>query len=170
MFCGWNKILSNVYSCSFRALSKYERRSVHVFELRQYRDLSRHIEEPQNDNLKAEGPKTLFHIRSNLLCVLCRGVFSFLFALRCIFHCVRTCVVWEWHCLLVMATVTKGGRILRTFNNSFKTEVPLFNTKGQKYNLIEDHQPTVNVALYPTKLTFIKNYFCCSFLNYFSLH
>ncbi len=77
-----------------------KRRSVHVFELRQYSDLSPHIKEPQNciyclnffknDSLKAEGPETLFHTRSNLLC---RCFVSFLFALRCIFHCVRTRVV-----------------------------------------------------------------------------
>ncbi len=80
-----------------------KRRSVHVFELRQCSDLSRHIKEPQNciycfnffknDSLKAEGPETLFHIRSNLLCLLCQCVVSSLFALRCIFHCVRTCSV-----------------------------------------------------------------------------
>ncbi len=46
-------------------------------------------------NLKAEGPETLFHIRSNLLCLLCQCVVSFLFDLRCIFHCVRTRVVCE---------------------------------------------------------------------------
>ncbi len=98
-----------------------KRRLVHVFELRQYSDLSRHIEEPQNGiyclnffKNEAEGPETLFHIRSNLLCLLCRCVVSFLFALRYMFYCVRTwCVVWEWHCLSVMATVTKGGRVLR---------------------------------------------------------
>ncbi len=56
--------------------------------------------------LKAEGPETLFHTRSNLLCLLCQCVVSFLFALRCIFHCVRTCVV---HCMSGIATVTKGG-------------------------------------------------------------
>ncbi len=112
-----------------------KRQSVHVFELRQYSDLS-HIKEPNNGillfefllkwlNLKAEGPETLFHIRSNLLCLLCRCFVSFLFALRCIFHCVRTWfVVWEQHCLSVMATVTKGGRVLRTDNwnqSLFKT-------------------------------------------------
>ncbi len=80
-----------------------KRCSVHVFELRQYSDLSRHIKEPQNciycfnffknDSLKAEGPETLFHTRSNLLCLLCQCVVSFLFALRRIFHCVRTCVL-----------------------------------------------------------------------------
>ncbi len=69
-----------------------KRRSVHVFELRQYSDLSRHIIEPQNGiyclnffknyNLKAESPDSLFHTRSNLLCLVCRHVFSFLFALR----------------------------------------------------------------------------------------
>ncbi len=93
-----------------------KRRSVHVFELRQYSDLSRHIKEQQkfiyclnffkNDSLKAEGPETLFHTRSNLLCLLCQCVVSFLFALRCIFHCVRTCVV---HCMSGIATVTKVG-------------------------------------------------------------
>ncbi len=105
-----------------------KRRLVHVFELRQYSDLSWHIKEPQNciyclnffknDSLKAEGPETLFHTRSNLLGLLCRCVVSFLFALRCIFHCVRTCVVRERHCLSVMATVTKEGGSLRTVDYS----------------------------------------------------
>ncbi len=68
-----------------------KRRSVHVFELRQYSDLSRHIKESQNvfyclnffknDSLKAESPETLSHTRSNLLCLLCRCFVSFLFAL-----------------------------------------------------------------------------------------
>ncbi len=107
-----------------------KRRSVHVFELRQCSDLSRHINEPQNciycfnffknDSLKAEGPETLFHIRSNLLCLLCQCVVSSLFALRCIFHCVRTCSV-RAHCMSGIATVTKGGRVLRTVKFSYFT-------------------------------------------------
>ncbi len=64
-------------------------------------------------NQEAEGPETLFHIRSNLLC---QCVFSFLFALQCIFHCMRTCVAWERHCLSGMATVTKAGLVLQTIN------------------------------------------------------
>ncbi len=43
VFRGWNETLSDVYSCLFRALSKYEKWS--EFELRQYSDLSRLIEE-----------------------------------------------------------------------------------------------------------------------------
>ncbi len=102
---GWNKTLSDVYSCSFRALSKYEKtigsrvwteaiqwsvtthwRATKLYLLFEF--LLKWL------NLKAEGPETLFHIRRNLLCLLCRCVVSFLFALRCIFHCVRTwCVV-----------------------------------------------------------------------------
>ncbi len=118
VFCSWNKILSDVYSCSFHVSSKYG-------------NLSRHIEEPQSGiyclnflkkchNWKSEGPETLFHIRSNLLCLVCRCVVSFLFALRCIFHCVRTwCVVWEWHCMSGIATVTKEGGSLWTVNSEF---------------------------------------------------
>ncbi len=76
-----------------------KRRSVHMFELRQYSDLSRYIEEPQIGiycfnflkkffTLKAESPETLFHISSNLLSSLQFPLCSEMF-----FHCVRTCVV-----------------------------------------------------------------------------
>ncbi len=42
------------------------------------------------------------------------------YLLRCIFHCVRIwCVVWEWHCLSVMATVTKAWNTLRDFCPDF---------------------------------------------------
>ncbi len=56
-----------------------------------------------------------FHTKSNLLCLVCQLVVSFLFAPWCIFHCVRTwCVVWEWHGLSDIATVTKGdGSLIR---------------------------------------------------------
>ncbi len=61
-----------------------KRQSVHLFELRQFSDLSRHMKEPQNGD-EADGPETLFHIRSNLLCLLCWCVVSFLYALRLYF-------------------------------------------------------------------------------------
>ncbi len=88
-------------------------------ELRRYSDLARYIKEPQNgiyclnlekwQHFKAE---TLFHTRSNLLCLVCRHIVSVLFAPHCIFHCVRTwCVVWD------VATVTKGGGSLRGVNS-----------------------------------------------------
>ncbi len=45
-FPGWNKIRSDVHSCLFCALSKYERLSFHApLVLRLYSDLSRHIKE-----------------------------------------------------------------------------------------------------------------------------
>ncbi len=47
----------------------------------------------KNDNLKADH---LFHTKSNLLCLLCRCVVSFLFAPRCISHWVRTWCVVFW--------------------------------------------------------------------------
>ncbi len=48
-FCSWNKIISDVHSCLFRVLSKYEKMIVHVSpELRHYTNLSRHITKPQN--------------------------------------------------------------------------------------------------------------------------
>ncbi len=59
---------------------------------------------------------------SSLSCVV-----SFLFALRCIFHCMRTWfVVWEQHCLSVMETVTKRGRVLRTVNWAGAIFFPLY--------------------------------------------
>ncbi len=61
-----------------------KRQSVHLFELRQFSDLSRHMKEPQNGD-EADDPETLFHIRSNLLCLLCWCVVSFLYALRLYF-------------------------------------------------------------------------------------
>ncbi len=93
-------------------------------ELRHYSDLSCHIRVTKRyllfefltkwQNWKAQ---SLFHTRSNLLCLVCRHVVSFLFAPGCIFHCVRTwCVVWERHGLLDTATVTKGGRSLWRVN------------------------------------------------------
>ncbi len=62
-----------------------KRQSVHVFELRQYSDLS-HIKEPNNGillfefllkllNLKAEGPEALFRIKVTC-CVFSVGVLS----------------------------------------------------------------------------------------------
>ncbi len=63
--------------------------------------------------LKMTQFKTLFHIKSNLLCLVYRCVVSFLFALQCIFHCVRTWnAVWERHCMTGIATVTKSGRAI----------------------------------------------------------
>jgi len=71
-----------------------KRQSVHMpFELGHNSDLSRHIKELQNcvflfefltkwQNVKAE---TLFHTRSNLLCLDSWHVVSFLFAPQCIF-------------------------------------------------------------------------------------
>ncbi len=62
----------------------------------------------QNDNLKNE---TLFHTKSNLLCLVCRCVVNVLFAPQCIFHCVSTwCVAWERQALSEAATVTTEGR------------------------------------------------------------
>ncbi len=84
-------------------------------ELRHYSDPSRHISVTKCyllfeilakwQNSKAQ---SLFHTRSSLLCLVCRCVFSF--------HCVRTCVVWERHCLSDTATVMKGGGSLRRIN------------------------------------------------------
>ncbi len=48
---------------------------------------------------------------------ICQHTVSFLYALQCIFHCVRTwCVAWEQHGLLDMAPVTKGGGSLWRVN------------------------------------------------------
>ncbi len=91
-------------------------------ELRQYSDLSYRSTKlyllfeslKKRQHFKAE---TLFHSGSNLLCLVCRRVFSFLFAPRCIFYCVRTwCVVWERHGLSDIATVTKEGGFLQRVN------------------------------------------------------
>ncbi len=84
-----------------------------ALKLRHYSDLSRHIKVPQNaiyclnlfkkwQNLKA---KTSFHSKSNLLCLVCQPVFSFLCAARFF----TWCVAWERHGLLDVATVTKGA-------------------------------------------------------------
>ncbi len=100
-----NKIASDVRSCLFCAMT-IKRKTWWVrmpLELRCYSDLSRHIKEPQNgiyclNFLQNEiiWKLRLFHTESNLLCLVCRCVVSFLFAPRCIFHCVRTwCVAWE---------------------------------------------------------------------------
>ncbi len=93
-----------------------------LLELRHYSNLSCHRVTKHYllfefltkwQNWKAQ---SLFHTRSNLLCLVCRHVVSFLFAPGCIFHCVRTCVVWERHGLLDTATVTKGGGSLWRVN------------------------------------------------------
>ncbi len=113
VFCGWSKIPSDVYSCLFRALSTYEKTigSPVLLELK--------MKEPQNDiyclnffkNYKIWNLRVL--IRYLVCCLVCRHIVSFLFALWCMFHCVRRtwCVVWEQHCLSDIATVTKGGRV-----------------------------------------------------------
>ncbi len=127
MFRGWNKTLSDIYSCSFHALSKYEKTiSSRVWTEAIQWSVTTHWRATKRYllfefllkwlSLKAESPETLFHIKSNLLCVLCRCVVSFLFAMWCIFHCVRRCVVWEQHCMSGITTVTKGGRGLRMVN------------------------------------------------------
>ncbi len=54
---------------------------------------------------------------SLLLCLVSLHVVSFLFALRCIFHYVRTwCVAWEQHGLSDIATVTTEGGYLWRVN------------------------------------------------------
>ncbi len=69
----------------------------------------------------------LFHTRSNLLCLVCRHVVSFLFAPRCIFYCVRTWrVVWEGHGLSDIATVTKEGWLLQVNWGIFRDKLFLY--------------------------------------------
>ncbi len=85
-----------------------------MFELRQYSDLSRQTKHNTKwyllFKLFLNDPETLFHIRSNLLCLLCR-VLSVSSLLCCVFFTAweRVCSV-ERHCLSVMTTVTKGER------------------------------------------------------------
>ncbi len=103
-------------SCLFRVLSKYEKTiSSHAAwtEALQWSVTSRRVTKcyllfeilAKWQNSKAQ---SLFHTRSSLLCLVCRCVFSF--------HCVRTCVVWERHCLSDTATATRGGGSLRRIN------------------------------------------------------
>ncbi len=96
VFHHWNKTLSDVHSCSFHALSKYEKIiSSHVWTEAIQGSVTTHWRATKQyllfeflwkwHNIKAKCPETLFHIRSTLLCLLCQCVVSFLFALRCIF-------------------------------------------------------------------------------------
>ncbi len=121
--------------CSFvfilSELVKRRRWSVHVpLELRRYSDLSWHIKGPQNSiyRLNAEA---LYHTKSDLLCLVCRHVVSFLFAPRCIFHYIRTwCVAWKHHGLLDVATVTKGDRSLQRVNFEWTSHSSENNSKN----------------------------------------
>ncbi len=63
-FWGFNKIRYDVYSCLFCALSKYEKTiGSHVLlELRQYSNC--------HNTLKSMESETVFHTRSNLLCLV----------------------------------------------------------------------------------------------------
>jgi len=80
--------------------------------------ICQHIKEPLNGmyclNFFKKWPnskvESLFHIKSNLVCQLVRV----LFALQCIFLCVRTW--WEQRGLSEIATVTEEGGSLRTVN------------------------------------------------------
>ncbi len=76
-FRSLNKICSDVHSCLFCALSKYEKTI--GSEVLRYGDLSRHIKEQKKWYLKFEFLKiipnliavTMFNTRSNLLCLVC---------------------------------------------------------------------------------------------------
>ncbi len=115
-FRGWNKICSDVHPCLFHAITSKEemigsRAAWTVATAICHDTLKSHktvfIVWISYKMTKAD---TLFHTKSNLLCLVCRCVVSLLIALRCIFHCVRTwCVVWEWHGLSDIATVDKGA-------------------------------------------------------------
>ncbi len=100
----------------------------------------------QNDNLKTE---TLFHTKSNLLCLVCRSVVNVLFAPQCIFQCVSTwCVAWERQALSEAATVTTGGRSLRRVNS---IKCLQFQVTSKAHSILrsldEIMQSIVNVAI-----------------------
>ncbi len=93
-----------------------KRRTVHLFEPRQYCQdtLKSHKTvfivyiSLKMTNFNAE---TLFHTRSNLSGL--SACFQFLLCSTIYFPLLeKWCVVWEWHCLSGIATVTKGGRVI----------------------------------------------------------
>ncbi len=65
------------------------------------------------------------------------------------FHCMRTwCVVWERHCLSVMATVTKGGRVLWTVNWCSSMQITCkYWQAWRDYSLRLRHNLRLNAAL-----------------------
>ncbi len=122
VFHGWNKIHSDVHSCSFHALSKYEKTIGSRAAWPEAIQWSV-IKEPQNGIYCLNFSKNykILNLRVLIPCfipevtcsVVCRRIVSFLFALQCIFHCMRTwCVVWERYCLSEIATVTVGGWVV----------------------------------------------------------
>ncbi len=93
-----------------------KRRTVHLFEPRQYCQdtLKSHKTvfivyiSLKMTNFNAE---TLFHTRSNLSGL--SACFQFPLCSTIYFPLLeKWCVVWEWHCLSGIVTVTKGGRVI----------------------------------------------------------
>ncbi len=114
VFRGWNESLSGVYSWSFRALSAYEKTiGLCVWTEAIQWSVTTHWRATKGYSFKGI---LIFFISEVTCSVFSDGVVSFLFALRCIFHGLRMCVLWERYCLSVTATATKGGRVLQTLN------------------------------------------------------
>ncbi len=117
VFPSWNKIRSDVHSCSFRALYEKIGSCATLTEAIQWSV----IKEPQNNvyclnfykndkiwKLKVMRPCFIQEVTCSVLSVCVLSVYSLL--CHVLFHCVRTwCVVWEQHCLSEIATVNKDG-------------------------------------------------------------
>ncbi len=102
-----------------------------------YSDLSWHIKGPQN-SIYCLNAEALYHTKSDLLCLVCRHVVSFLFAPRCIFHYIRIwCVAWKHHGLLNVATVTKGGRSFQRVNCEWTSHSSENNSKNVSIGYLE---------------------------------
>ncbi len=99
--CGWNNIPSDVHSCLFYTVTSSKEEEM-IFLCGTWTEalqqsVTTHWRAMINKqylfeffkwpHLKA---KTLFHTKSNLLCLVCWHVVSVLFSPQCIFHCVRT--------------------------------------------------------------------------------
>ncbi len=88
------------------------------------------------------------HTKSNLLCLFCRHIVSFLFATQCIFHCVRTwCVVWKQDGLLNITTVMKGGRSFQRVSSK-RLQFHLMPLVNRNYTPFNSKNNAVNMSVF----------------------